>query len=120
MVHRLEGEEKVYSVYILASRPYGTLYIGVTGDFISRLVEHRSSEKPGFTSRYKVFTLVHFENFGEIGAAIQREKTVKKWPRQWKINLIERGNPHWQDLFPQLTGEASAGNLHGLPGQARQ
>ncbi|MGH6855425.1 MAG: GIY-YIG nuclease family protein, partial [Aestuariivirga sp.] len=105
MVHRLKDEEKIYSVYILASKPYGTLYIGVTGDLISRVVEHRSGEKPGFTRRYKVFTLVHFEPFGEIDCAIQREKTMKKWPRQWKINLIERENPHWQDLFPQLTGD---------------
>lgn len=108
MVHRLKGEEKIYSVYILASKPYGTLYIGVSGDLISRVVEHRSGQKPGFTSRYKVFTLVYFETFGEIDYAIQREKTMKKWPRQWKINLIERDNPHWQDLFPQLIGDVRA------------
>ncbi len=108
MVHKLSGEESTYAVYILASKAYGTLYIGVTSDFINRVVEHRSGTTPGFTSRYKVHRLVYFEYFGEIGAAIQREKTMKKWPRQWKINLIERDNPHWEDLFPALSGERRA------------
>ena len=102
MTQRLQKEERIYSVYILASKFYGTLYIGVTGDLISRITQHKAGETPGFTKKYKVHTLVWFENFGEIGAAIQREKTMKKWPRQWKINLIERDNPHWQDLYPQL------------------
>ena len=102
MIHPLPNEERVYAVYILASKFYGTLYIGVTGDLISRIAQHMAAETPGFTKKYKVHKLVWFENFGEIGAAIQREKTMKKWPRQWKINLIERGNPHWQDLFPGL------------------
>ncbi len=100
MVHRLPGEERVYAVYLLASEIHGTLYIGVTGDLISRIAQHKSGEIPGFTQKYKVHTLVWFEYFGEIGAAIQREKTMKKWPRQWKINLIERDNPHWLDLYP--------------------
>ena len=102
MVHRLPGEERVYAVYMLASKPYGTLYIGVTGDLISRISQHKSGEVPGFTRKYKIHTLVWFEYFGEIDAAIQREKTMKKWPRDWKINLIERDNPHWQDLYPGL------------------
>ena len=94
--------ERVYAVYMLASKPHGTLYIGVTGDLVSRIAQHKSNESPGFTSQYKVHFLVWFEYHGEIGAAIQREKTMKKWPRQWKINLIERDNPHWVDLYPQL------------------
>ena len=102
MVHRLPGEERVYSVYMLASKPYGTLYIGVTGDITSRIAQHKSGEVRGFTQKYKIHSLVWSENFGEIGNAIQREKTMKKWPRQWKINLIERENPRWQDLYPQL------------------
>ncbi len=102
MVHRLPGEERVYSVYMLASRPRGTLYIGVTGDLVSRIAQHKSGSVVGFTSDYKVPMLVWFKNFGEIGTAIQREKTMKKWLRQWKINLIERDNPHWADLYPQL------------------
>jgi putative endonuclease len=97
-------EEKLYAVYILASKPYGTLYIGVTGDLITRITQHRSSEVPGFTKRYGVKTLVWFEYFGEIDSAIQREKTMKKWPRDWKTNLIERENPHWLNLYPNLIG----------------
>ena len=102
MVHRLPYEERVYAVYILASKPYGTLYIGVTGDLISRIAQHKAGEVSGFTQTYKVHTLVWFEYFGDIGIAIQREKTMKKWPRQWKINLFERDNRHWQDLYSQL------------------
>ena len=102
MVHRLPGEERVYSVYMLASKPYGTLYVGVTGDIISRIAQHKSGEVRGFTQKYKIHNLVWSEHFGEIGVAIQHEKTIKKWPRQWKINLIERENPHWQDLYSQL------------------
>ena len=94
--------DRVYAVYILASKPYGTLYIGVTGDLVSRISQHRSGEVKGFTQQYHVHTLVWYEWFGDIHAAIQREKTMKKWTRQWKINLIETGNPHWIDLYPQL------------------
>ena len=108
MVHKLSTEESSYAVYILASKTYGTLCVGVTSDLINRVVEHRSGTKPGFTSRYKLHRLVYFKYFGEIGAAIQKEKTMKKWPRQWKINLIERDNPHWEDLFPVLSGERRA------------
>ena len=97
-------EERAYSVYIMASKPYGTLYIGVTGDIVTRITQHKSGEIHGFTRRYGVKTLVWFEYFGEIDTAIQREKTMKKWPRDWKINLIERENPHWEDLYPRLLG----------------
>jgi putative endonuclease len=102
MIHRLPNEERVYAVYLLASKRNGTLYIGVTGDLISRIAQHKSGEQKGFTQTYKVHMLVWFENFGDISLAIQREKTMKKWPRQWKINLIERDNPHWQDLYTQM------------------
>ena len=97
-------EERVYSVYIMASKPHGTLYIGVTGDIVTRITQHKSGEIHGFTRRYGVKTLVWFEYFGEIDTAIQREKTMKKWPRDWKINLIERENSHWEDLYPKLLG----------------
>ena len=93
-----------YWVYILASRPRGTLYIGVTNGLIRRVEEHVSGLIPGFTRRYRVHTLVWFEEFGRIDAAIRREKAMKEWPRAWKINLIERTNPHWQDLYPSLPG----------------
>jgi putative endonuclease len=104
MVHRLPYEERVFAVYILASKRNGTLYIGVTGDLISRIAQHKAGEIKGFTQKYNVHVLVWFENFGDVNLAIQREKTMKKWPRQWKINLIEQENPRWQDLYPGLVG----------------
>ncbi|MBL8907849.1 MAG: GIY-YIG nuclease family protein [Rhizobiales bacterium] len=120
MTRKLAGEETVYCVYILANKPQGTLYIGVTSDLINRSFDHRNGVKPGFTSRYGVKDLVYFEPHSDVRAAIQREKTLKKWPRQWKINLVEKDNPHWTDLLPQLTGEVGMRPIDGLPGQARQ
>ena len=104
MIHRLPNEERVYAVYILASKFNGTLYIGVTGDIISRIAQHKAGDVKGFKQKYKVHTLVWYENFGEVSLAIQREKTMKKWPRRWKVSLIERENPDWIDLYPQLVG----------------
>jgi putative endonuclease len=89
-------------VYILASKPYGTLYVGVTSDLLARLWQHRNGEVKGFTSRYGVYALVRFEQFGSMYDAISREKQLKRWHRQWKINLIESDNPHWVDLAPSL------------------
>jgi putative endonuclease len=94
--------EKQPCVYILASRPRGTLYIGVTSDLVGRLYKHRNGKVPGFTSRYHVIHLVRFELFGEMLLAIAREKQLKRWHRQWKINLIESENPDWHDLAPGL------------------
>ena len=85
-------------VYILASGHYGTLYIGVTSDLMARLWQHRNGALPGFTSRYKVHALVHFEMFGDMENAIAQEKQLKRWHRQWKINLINEANPEWRDL----------------------
>ena len=90
------------SVYILASQPQGTLYIGVTSDLIARLYQHRTGEVKGFTSRYGVYRLVRFEQFATMPDAITREKQRKRWHRQWKINLIETENPDWHDLAPSL------------------
>jgi putative endonuclease len=98
----MSNGEKVYAVYMLASKRRGTLYIGVTGDLISRVSQHKAGDLPGFTKTYNVHQLVWFDWFGDVHAAIQREKTMKKWPRQWKINLIEENNPDWIDLYPQL------------------
>jgi len=83
------------SVYILASREHGTLYIGVTSDLLARLWQHRNGEVSGFTSRYGVYRLVRFEQFATMHEAISREKQLKRWHRQWKINLIESENPQW-------------------------
>ena len=94
--------ERVYAVYILASKRNGTLYIGVTGDLVGRISQHKEGIVRGFTQKYGVKTLVWYDWFGEVDAAIQREKTMKKWPRDWKINLIERENPNWIDLYPSL------------------
>jgi putative endonuclease len=89
-------------VYILASQPYGTIYIGVTSNLLGRLYQHREGSIPGFTTRYGVFRLVRFEMFGDMDAAISREKQLKRWHRQWKINLIEQDNPRWIDLAVSL------------------
>ena len=85
-------------VYILASKKNGTLYTGVTSNPSRRLFEHQHALTPGFTSRYNVKTLVWLEEHAWVVDAIQREKTIKKYPRQWKINLIEAVNPDWDDI----------------------
>ncbi|MFA9421866.1 MAG: GIY-YIG nuclease family protein, partial [Gammaproteobacteria bacterium] len=86
-------------VYILASKPYGTLYIGVTSDLVNRVWQHRSSLCEGFTKRYKIHKLVWFELHDRMDIAIEREKSLKNWKRIWKIKLIEQSNPDWQDLY---------------------
>ena len=93
-----------YFVYILASRRDGTLYIGVTNDIARRVHEHRQGVGSRFVEKYRVNRLVHMEPHGEIADAIQREKTLKEWPRAWKIRLIEGGNPEWEDLYDVLNG----------------
>jgi putative endonuclease len=92
----------VNATYIMASRKHGTLYIGVTSDLLNRVAQHRAGEIEGFTKRYGVKRLVWFELQDNIADAIQREKSLKKYRREWKINLIERDNPNWDDLFPQF------------------
>ncbi len=94
--------ERHACVYILSSGHYGTLYIGVTSNLEGRLWRHRESTLPGFTSRHNVKRLVWFEMHGDMLAAIAREKQLKNWRRQWKINLIEATNPHWSDLAVSL------------------
>jgi putative endonuclease len=89
-------------VYILASGRHGTLYIGMTSDLPGRLYQHRENVTKGFTARYAVHRLVYFEMHGEMDAAITREKRLKAWRRDWKIALIERENPHWEDLATGL------------------
>ena len=89
-------------VYIMTNRPFGTLYIGVTNDIGRRAWEHRQGMKPGFTARYALTRLVFMERHDDIVTAILREKTLKRWPRSWKLDLIESQNPGWEDLFGQL------------------
>ena len=93
---------KSYYVYILASRKHGTLYVGVTGSLPQRIWQHRDGSGMGFTRRYGVYRLVYVEEFPSPETAIAREKSLKKWPREWKVNLIERENPHWADLYGGL------------------
>ncbi len=104
------GGDRSYWVYILASRLGGTLYIGVTSDLIRRVYEHRSKAVPGFTKKYGVSRLVYYEQFGDVEFAIQREKRLKKWPRTWKIRLIEAVNPDWHDLYPGIAGPEVTGS----------
>jgi putative endonuclease len=94
--------ERAPFVYIMASRRNGTLYTGVTSDLRKRVWQHRSGQVPGFTKQYGVHRLVHFEAHGSVADAIVREKQIKEWRRAWKIELIERYNPHWADLYPVL------------------
>ena len=88
-----------YYVYILASKKYGTLYIGVTSDLVRRVYEHKTKVVPGFTKRYGVDKLVLFEIFDDPTSAIAREKELKKWRRDWKTRLIGEQNPNWDDLY---------------------
>lgn len=94
--------DKPSYVYILASHPYGTLYIGVTSDLLKRIWQHREAPVPSFTKKYAIKTLVWYETHTDIRAAITREKQLKKWNRDWKINLIQSANPTWCDLYPGL------------------
>ncbi|MCX6353608.1 MAG: GIY-YIG nuclease family protein [Candidatus Aureabacteria bacterium] len=93
---------KQYYVYILASKKKGTLYIGVTGGLIKRIYEHKNDIIEEFTREYQVHNLVYYEIYSDSYAAIVREKQMKKWKRQWKIELIEKRNPEWKDLFGNL------------------
>ena len=93
---------KTSYVYILASERNGTLYIGVTNDLIRRVYEHKNNLIVGFTSKYSVHKLVYYEQFDNTEYAIQREKRLKKWKRKWKLELIEKANPNWNDLYLDL------------------
>ena len=96
------GRDAFIAVYILASQRHGTLYVGVTSDLPTRISQHREGTIEGFTKRYGVKRLVWFEPHDIITLAIRREKAIKKYKREWKINLIERENPAWDDLYPRL------------------
>jgi putative endonuclease len=87
-------------VYILASKVYGTLYIGVTTNLPERIGQHKSKAVAGFTEQHNVTRLIYFEEFFDVRDAITREKQLKKWRRAWKIELIEQSNPDWEELLP--------------------
>lgn len=89
-------------VYILASKRNGTLYAGVTSDLASRVWKHKQGIGSKFTAKYRVHSLVYFESHKDIQVAIAREKAIKNWRRQWKLELIEKSNPTWRDLFSEI------------------
>ena len=93
-----------YFIYIISNKSNRVLYIGVTSDLKKRILEHRNKRYDGFTSRYNVYKLVYYEPFKYIREAILREKQLKKWKRAWKIELIEKLNPGWDDLFNDVSG----------------
>ena len=93
---------KHYYIYILASKQYGSLYIGVTSNLIKRVHEHKNDLVEGFTKRLNVHNLVYYETSEDVNSAIAREKQLKRWRRKWKIELIERQNPEWEDLYSDL------------------
>ena len=90
---------KEYHVYILASKRNGTLYIGVTNNLVKRIYQHKNDLIQGFTQKYRVHNLVYYETYNDVNEAIVREKRLKKWKRRWKIELIEKDNPEWRDLY---------------------
>lgn len=94
--------ENNYYIYILASRRNGTLYVGMTNNLIRRIHEHKNNLVDGFTKKYLVHNLVYFEETNNVDIAIQREKQLKKWNRKWKLDLIEKENPNWNDLYNNL------------------
>jgi len=95
-------KNKHYYIYMLASKQYGSLYIGVTSDLIKRVSEHKNDLVEGFTKRHHAHNLVYYETCEDVNSAIVREKQLKKWKRKWKIELIERQNPEWRDLYFEL------------------
>ncbi len=94
--------DRSFYVYVMANKRNGTIYIGVTNDLVRRAYEHREGLVKGFTSRYSLKTLVYYECFDSVPSAIQRETSLKKWPRKWKLQLIETRNPRWHDLYEEL------------------
>ena len=92
----------LYYVYILANKINGPIYIGVTNDLISRVYYHKNNLVDGFTRKYHIHNLVYYEKYNDVIEAITREKRMKKWKRQWKIELIEKNNPTWEDLYDHL------------------
>ncbi len=91
-----------YYVYILASKPYGTFYVGVTNNLVRRVYEHKNDLIAGFTQQYRIKTLVYYEIHDEIESAIRREKSIKRWTRNKKIDAIQEMNPQWRDLYETI------------------
>lgn len=91
-------------VYIITNKPQGTLYVGVTSNLVKRIYEHKNNFVDGFTKKYNLHTLVYFEETKDIYQALTTEKRLKKWNRAWKIELVNKFNPTWRDLYPDIIG----------------
>jgi len=121
------GEHRYY-VYLLCSKPRGTLYVGVTNNLVKRVVQHKAGDFDGFTAKYKVDQLVYFEEYQFVHEAILREKRLKRWRREWKLELVEKQNPAWLDMFDSIdrqikglgTRLAFDSPTTSFPGQARE
>jgi putative endonuclease len=100
--HKSSKMDRVSYVYLLASKPYGTLYIGVTSNLVQRIWQHREKLVAGFTQEHGAAYLVWYEVHSDILEAIRREKLIKKWRRDWKVNLIQAMNPEWRDLYADI------------------
>ena len=110
-----------FFVYLLANRPRGVLYIGVTNDLMRRLIEHKAKLVPGFTKTYGVIKLVYYEEYSSILEARAREATLKRWRRAWKIELVDKFNPDWRDLSNELAlCERRARVVHRIRGTRRR
>ncbi len=96
--------QKSPCVYLLASKPDGVLYLGVTSDLVKRLWQHKNAFVDGFSKKHNVHHLVWFEQHEDMTSAITREKNIKKWKRGWKVRLVEEGNPEWCDLYEEIIG----------------
>jgi len=101
-MNNIMKEEKQYYVYLMASKRNGTLYIGITSNLADRIDKHKKGMYDGFTKKYKIEKLVYYEIYGDVYRAISREKQLKDWKRDWKIQLIEKDNPAWRDLSDNL------------------
>jgi len=95
--------EKAFWVYVLASARNGTLYTGVTSDLVKRIWQYKNDEADGFTKKHQIHTLVWFEQHENAESAITRERQIKEWKRKWKLELIEKSNPTWRDLYDEIT-----------------
>ena len=96
--------DRQYYVYLLTNKPYGTFYVGITNDLVRRIWEHRNDLVDGFTKEHRLHRLVWYEVHGDVVEAITREKRIKKWHRDWKVNLVQRMNPEWDDLYEGIKG----------------
>jgi putative endonuclease len=105
---------------MLATKRNGTVYVGVTSDLLKRVWEHKNDLTEGFTKRYGVHTLVWYEEHESMESAIAREKAIKEWKRKWKLKLVERDNPEWEDLYDELLGLDTGSRTSGMTTKHRR